>query len=68
MAKPAHADAPQDHGFDGTIIDSKFPLNTSGRGLAFNHSGMFGMQKLIETFEQMRGTAGVRQVTNAKTI
>jgi acetyl-CoA C-acetyltransferase len=44
-----------------------FPLNTSGGGLAFNHSGMFGMQLLIETVEQMRGTGGKRQVKGAKT-
>ncbi len=42
-------------------------LNTSGGGLAFNHSGMFGMQLLIESIEQMRGQAGRRQVKGAKT-
>ncbi len=44
-----------------------FPLNTSGGGLAFNHSGMFGMQLLIEAIEQLRGQAGRRQVKDAQT-
>ena len=45
----------------------RFPLNTSGGGLAFNHSGMFGMQLLIETIEQLRHDAGRRQVRGAET-
>ncbi len=44
-----------------------FPLNTSGGGLAFNHSGMFGMQLLIETVEQLQHRAGRRQVRAAQT-
>lgn len=44
-----------------------FPLNTSGGGLAFNHSGMFGMQLLIESMEQMRGQSGRRQIKDAQT-
>jgi acetyl-CoA C-acetyltransferase len=51
----------------GIAPDGKFPLNTSGGGLAFNHSGMFGMQLLIESIEQMRGECGQRQVKDAKT-
>jgi acetyl-CoA acetyltransferase len=50
----------------------KFPVNTNGGGLSFNHSGMYGMQLLIETYRQLSGTAedGVNGLpgkqTNAK--
>ncbi len=35
----------------------KFPMNTNGGGLSFNHSGMYGMQLLIEAYRQLSGTA-----------
>jgi acetyl-CoA acetyltransferase len=35
----------------------KFPVNTNGGGLSFNHSGMYGMQLLIESYRQLSGTA-----------
>lgn len=41
------------------------PVNTSGGGLAFNHSGQFGMQLLIESVRQLRGECAERQVANA---
>ncbi len=50
----------------------KFPVNTNGGGLSFNHSGMYGMQLLVETYRQLSGTAedGVNGLpgkqTNAK--
>ena len=35
----------------------KFPVNTNGGGLSFNHSGMYGMQLLVEAYRQLSGTA-----------
>jgi acetyl-CoA C-acetyltransferase len=42
------------------------PVNTSGGGLAFNHSGQFGMQLCIEAVRQLRGECGPRQVEGAR--
>jgi acetyl-CoA acetyltransferase len=44
----------------------KLPVNTSGGGLAFNHSGQFGMQLCIEAVRQLRGDCGERQVKGAR--
>ncbi len=50
----------------------KLPINTNGGGLSFNHSGMYGMQLLVEAYRQLSGTAedGVNGIkgkqTNAK--
>lgn len=44
----------------------KLPVNTSGGGLAFNHSGQFGMQLCIEAVRQLRGECGPRQVEGAR--
>ena len=52
----------------------KFPVNTNGGGLSFNHSGMYGMQLLVESYRQLSGTAedGVNGIagkqTNAKSL
>lgn len=35
----------------------RFPINTNGGGLSFNHSGMYGMPLLIEAYRQLSGTA-----------
>jgi len=35
----------------------EFPINTNGGGLSFNHSGMYGMQLLVESYRQLSGTA-----------
>ncbi len=35
----------------------RLPINTNGGGLSFNHSGMYGMQLLVEAYRQMSGTA-----------
>ena len=54
--------APRGEGFtrwkDGHAAPGgKFPMNTNGGGLSFNHSGMYGMQLLIEAYRQLSGTA-----------
>ena len=40
-----------------TAPSGKLPLNTSGGGLSYMHSGMYGMYALQESVRQMRGTA-----------
>ncbi len=47
----------------------KFPVNTNGGGLSFNHSGMYGMMLLIESYRQLSGTAedGVHGVAGKQT-
>jgi acetyl-CoA acetyltransferase len=51
----------------------RFPINTNGGGLSFNHSGMYGMQLLVESYRQLSGTAedGINGIkgkqTNART-
>ncbi len=54
--------APRGEGFrlwkDGHAAPGgKFPINTNGGGLSFNHSGMYGMQLLVEAYRQLSGTA-----------
>ena len=39
-----------------------FPVNTNGGGLSCVHPGMYGIFLLIEAIEQLRGSAGDRQV------
>ena len=52
---------------DGRIAPGgSFPLNTSGGGLSFNHSGQFGMQLMIETVRQLRGECGERQISDVR--
>ena len=47
----------------------KLPLNTNGGGLSFNHSGMYGMQLLVEAYRQLSGTAedGVNGIEGKQT-
>ncbi len=47
----------------------KFPVNTNGGGLSFNHSGMYGMMLLIEAYRQLSGTAedGVNGIAGKQT-
>ncbi|HQS09331.1 MAG: thiolase [Rhizobiales bacterium 24-66-13] len=42
------------------------PVNTNGGGLSCVHPGMYGVFTMIEAAEQLRGTAGDRQVTGAE--
>ena len=37
-------------------------MNTSGGGLSYAHTGMYGMFLLIEATRQLRGESGDRQV------
>jgi len=54
--------APRGEGFrlwkDGDAAPGgRFPINTNGGGLSFDHSGMYGMQLLVEAYRQLSGTA-----------
>jgi acetyl-CoA acetyltransferase len=40
-----------------TAPGGKLPMNTSGGGLSYTHTGMYGMFALQESIRQMRGTA-----------
>lgn len=52
---------------DGGIAPGgRLPVNTSGGGLSFVHPGAFGLFCLIESVLQLRGDAGLRQVTGAE--
>jgi acetyl-CoA acetyltransferase len=42
------------------------PVNTNGGGLSFAHPGMYGLFTLIEATEQLRGSAGARQIADAE--
>lgn len=45
-----------------TAPGGRLPVNTSGGGLAFAHTGMYGIFTVIESVTQLRGEAGARQV------
>ncbi len=47
-------------------VGGRLPTNTAGGFLSFSHAGACGIFTLIEVVEQLRGTAGARQVANAK--
>lgn len=52
---------------DGAIAPGgKLPVNTNGGGLSCVHPGMYGIFTMIEAAEQLRGTAGDRQIKNAE--
>lgn len=47
----------------------RIPINTNGGGLSFNHSGMYGMQLLVEAYRQLSRTAedGVNGIEGKQT-
>jgi acetyl-CoA acetyltransferase len=47
-------------------FDGRLPTNTSGGYLSCTHAGLSGTFGLIEMVEQLRGTAGARQVKDAR--
>ena len=49
-----------------TAPGGDFALNTSGGGLSYTHSGMYGMFLILEAVRQLRGEAGERQIDNPK--
>ena len=50
-----------------TAPGGNFALNTSGGGLSYTHSGMYGMFLVLEAVRQLRGECGERQLDNPKT-
>jgi acetyl-CoA acetyltransferase len=46
--------------------DGRLPTNTAGGYLSCTHAGLSGTFGLIELVEQLRGTAGARQVKDAR--
>lgn len=43
-----------------------FAMNTSGGGLSYTHSGMYGMFLVLEAVRQLRGETGDRQLDDPK--
>ncbi|RWN94622.1 acetyl-CoA acetyltransferase [Mesorhizobium sp.] len=50
--------SPERIGPGGTL-----PVNPMGGGLSYNHPGMLGLLLIVEAVRQLRGEAGLRQVT-----
>lgn len=52
---------------DGAIAPGgTLPVNTNGGGLSCVHPGMYGLFTMVEAVTQLRGTAGERQVPDAR--
>ncbi|MCI0438523.1 MAG: acetyl-CoA acetyltransferase [Chloroflexi bacterium] len=49
-----------------TAPGGEFAMNTSGGGLSYTHSGMYGVFLVIEAVRQLRGECGERQLDNPK--
>ncbi len=49
-----------------TAPGGDFAMNTSGGGLSYTHSGMYGMFLVLEAVRQLRGECGERQLDNPK--
>jgi acetyl-CoA acetyltransferase len=60
-------------GEGGAFVDNgsiapggRLAVNTNGGGLSCVHPGMYGLFTMVEAVEQVRGSAGARQVNGAK--
>ena len=49
-----------------TAPGGDFAMNTSGGGLSYTHSGMYGMFLVLEAVRQLRGECGDRQLDDPK--
>lgn len=49
-----------------TAPGGDFAMNTSGGGLSYTHSGMYGMFLVLEAVRQLRGECGERQLDNPR--
>ena len=49
-----------------TAPGGNFAMNTSGGGLSYTHSGMYGMFLVLEAVRQLRGETGDRQLDDPK--
>ena len=49
-----------------TAPGGDFAMNTSGGGLSYTHSGMYGMFLVLEAVRQLRGETGERQLEDPK--
>ena len=49
-----------------TAPGGDFALNTSGGGLSYTHSGMYGIFLVLEAVRQLRGETGERQLDSPK--
>ncbi|MBG6238415.1 acetyl-CoA acetyltransferase [Mycetocola sp. CAN_C7] len=50
----------------GVAPGGRLALNTNGAGLSYSHPGMLSMFLIIEAVQQLRGTAGRRQIPDAR--
>jgi acetyl-CoA acetyltransferase len=50
----------------GVAPGGRLALNTNGAGLSYSHPGMLSMFLIIEAVQQLRGTAGRRQIPGAR--
>ena len=51
-----------------TAPGGDFAMNTSGGGLSYTHSGMYGMFLVLEAVRQLRGETGERQLDDPQAL